>query len=435
MCVSLEGRGRAGIVGFPAPSLPKSPVRRSASLDGSLPLFAGESHPGPAHAMMHVERLSTLHALCQPRRPGPIFSRRIFDLEPHAHLAASRAGRGSGSRAPSARRPHGPRGWRRRGRGLAAGKWRLLPRALRGPRALVTAARRPPRPARSPRLLPQQPAPSPAPSAAPAAAGSLGPWCPVGAGAAGRAAHDASARRAEGPATAGRAPGICPASVSPAASGRRGRPVPGRGWPGGRGRAGRRLQPRLLDAGCQVGKRPAGLLPARRRCSAGRPRARGQVSRPGSVGKMATPGMSWQQHYYGGSAAGAAKFAPSPAAAQQAGHSLDYSQDLHLKMSKKIAQLTKVRARPRSPCLRPPARLPGREPARPAPVRAEGGCSREATAGDLAPRTLQTSGDTGDVNFHLPAPRHGSGCGTCAPLPFRGKPAQNKLVSTSFIAQ
>ncbi|XP_070273679.1 protein FAM184A isoform X13 [Myotis yumanensis] len=53
---------------------------------------------------------------------------------------------------------------------------------------------------------------------------------------------------------------------------------------------------------------------------------------------MATPGMSWQQHYYGGSAAGAAKFVPS----QQAGHSLDYSPDLHLKMSKKIAQLTKV---------------------------------------------------------------------------------------------
>lgn len=51
---------------------------------------------------------------------------------------------------------------------------------------------------------------------------------------------------------------------------------------------------------------------------------------------MATPGMSWQQHYYGGSAA---KFVPS----QQAGHSLDYSPDLHLKMSKKIAQLTKVR--------------------------------------------------------------------------------------------
>ncbi|XP_045698474.1 protein FAM184A isoform X6 [Phyllostomus hastatus] len=57
---------------------------------------------------------------------------------------------------------------------------------------------------------------------------------------------------------------------------------------------------------------------------------------------MATPGMSWQQHYYGGSAAGTAKFVPSPAAAQQAGHSMDYSQDLHLKMSKKIAQLTKV---------------------------------------------------------------------------------------------
>ncbi|XP_036780956.2 protein FAM184A isoform X4 [Manis pentadactyla] len=57
---------------------------------------------------------------------------------------------------------------------------------------------------------------------------------------------------------------------------------------------------------------------------------------------MATPGMSWQPHYYGGSASGAAKFAPSPAAAQQAGHSMDYSHDLHLKMSKKIAQLTKV---------------------------------------------------------------------------------------------
>nr|XP_020030304.1 protein FAM184A isoform X2 [Castor canadensis] len=49
---------------------------------------------------------------------------------------------------------------------------------------------------------------------------------------------------------------------------------------------------------------------------------------------MATPGMSWQQHYYGGSATGAAKFAT--------GHGMDYNQDLHLKMSKKIAQLTKV---------------------------------------------------------------------------------------------
>ncbi|XP_036271319.1 protein FAM184A isoform X15 [Pipistrellus kuhlii] len=50
---------------------------------------------------------------------------------------------------------------------------------------------------------------------------------------------------------------------------------------------------------------------------------------------MASPGMSWQQHYHGGPAA---KSVPS----QQAGHSLDYSPDLHLKMSKKIAQLTKV---------------------------------------------------------------------------------------------
>ncbi|XP_052020233.1 protein FAM184A [Apodemus sylvaticus] len=58
---------------------------------------------------------------------------------------------------------------------------------------------------------------------------------------------------------------------------------------------------------------------------------------------MATPGMSWQQHqYYGSSASGPAKFATSPAAAQLAGHNMDYSQDMHLKMSKKIAQLTKV---------------------------------------------------------------------------------------------
>ncbi|XP_028913370.1 protein FAM184A isoform X2 [Ornithorhynchus anatinus] len=54
---------------------------------------------------------------------------------------------------------------------------------------------------------------------------------------------------------------------------------------------------------------------------------------------MATPGMSWQQqqqqHFYPG--AGPPKFPPSPP-----GPSLDYSHDLHLKMSKKIAQLTKV---------------------------------------------------------------------------------------------
>lgn len=116
--------------------------------------------------------------------------------------------------------------------------------------------------------------------------------------------------------------------------------------------------------------RPASRLPvtvARRAA----PRAWGPVPRPGSAGKMATPGMSWQQHYYGGSAAGAAKFPPSPAAAHQAGHSMDYSQDLHLKMSKKIAQLTKVRARlrgghrgdPIGATPGPPARLGGYAPA------------------------------------------------------------------------
>ncbi|KAM9006017.1 protein FAM184A isoform 3-T4 [Sarcophilus harrisii] len=55
---------------------------------------------------------------------------------------------------------------------------------------------------------------------------------------------------------------------------------------------------------------------------------------------MATPGMSWQQHYYS-AAAGATKFSSS-AGTPQSAFGMDYSQDLHLKMSKKIAQLTKV---------------------------------------------------------------------------------------------
>ncbi|XP_073432026.1 protein FAM184A isoform X3 [Dendrobates tinctorius] len=61
---------------------------------------------------------------------------------------------------------------------------------------------------------------------------------------------------------------------------------------------------------------------------------------------MAT-GMSWhqQQHYYGGGAStSTAKFVPSSPGvmAHQAGLSMEYTADLHLKMSKKIAQLTKV---------------------------------------------------------------------------------------------
>ncbi|XP_075453866.1 protein FAM184A isoform X3 [Ascaphus truei] len=61
---------------------------------------------------------------------------------------------------------------------------------------------------------------------------------------------------------------------------------------------------------------------------------------------MAT-GMNWQQqqHYYGvGATAGAAKFVPSSPGvmAHQAGLSMEYTAELHLKMSKKIAQLTKV---------------------------------------------------------------------------------------------
>lgn len=59
--------------------------------------------------------------------------------------------------------------------------------------------------------------------------------------------------------------------------------------------------------------------------------------------KMATPGMGWQQpqhSYGGGSAPGAGKLGSGSA---QAGLSAEHSADLHFKMSKKIAQLTKVR--------------------------------------------------------------------------------------------
>lgn len=62
---------------------------------------------------------------------------------------------------------------------------------------------------------------------------------------------------------------------------------------------------------------------------------------------MATPGMGWQQpqHSYGGggSAPGAGKLGSGSA---QAGLGAEHSPDLHFKMSKKIAQLTKVRERP-----------------------------------------------------------------------------------------
>lgn len=58
---------------------------------------------------------------------------------------------------------------------------------------------------------------------------------------------------------------------------------------------------------------------------------------------MATPGMGWQQpqHGYGGGPAPAAGKLGSAQA--QAGLGAEHSADLHFKMSKKIAQLTKVR--------------------------------------------------------------------------------------------
>nr|XP_056712928.1 protein FAM184A [Euleptes europaea] len=59
---------------------------------------------------------------------------------------------------------------------------------------------------------------------------------------------------------------------------------------------------------------------------------------------MATPGMSWQQHYYsGGSSTSAGKFTATSSSSATSSHlGMEYNQDLHLKMSKKIAQLTKV---------------------------------------------------------------------------------------------
>ncbi|XP_013916302.1 PREDICTED: protein FAM184A isoform X2 [Thamnophis sirtalis] len=59
---------------------------------------------------------------------------------------------------------------------------------------------------------------------------------------------------------------------------------------------------------------------------------------------MATPGMSWQQHYYSGSSStSTGKFNTSSSSSVMSSHfGMEYNQDLHLKMSKKIAQLTKV---------------------------------------------------------------------------------------------
>lgn len=64
--------------------------------------------------------------------------------------------------------------------------------------------------------------------------------------------------------------------------------------------------------------------------------------------KMATPGMSWQQHYYSSSSStSTGKFNTSSSSSVMSSHfGMEYNQDLHLKMSKKIAQLTKVRESP-----------------------------------------------------------------------------------------
>ncbi|KAJ0026789.1 hypothetical protein NQD34_017789 [Periophthalmus magnuspinnatus] len=60
---------------------------------------------------------------------------------------------------------------------------------------------------------------------------------------------------------------------------------------------------------------------------------------------MAT-GSGWQQQPFYSPAAGQGKFTTSTSTTSlsfQSGITMEYTQDLHLKMSKKIAQLTKVR--------------------------------------------------------------------------------------------
>ncbi|TNN68594.1 Protein FAM184A [Liparis tanakae] len=54
-------------------------------------------------------------------------------------------------------------------------------------------------------------------------------------------------------------------------------------------------------------------------------------------------GSAWQQYYC---PTGQGKFSSSAATSMsfQTGITMEYTQDLHLKMSKKIAQLTKVKA-------------------------------------------------------------------------------------------
>lgn len=72
------------------------------------------------------------------------------------------------------------------------------------------------------------------------------------------------------------------------------------------------------------------------------------------VVKMAT-GSGWQQYYC---PAGQGKFSSSSASSVscQSGIAMEYTQDLHLKMSKKIAQLTKVRSVTMGPILTLPQR-------------------------------------------------------------------------------
>lgn len=69
---------------------------------------------------------------------------------------------------------------------------------------------------------------------------------------------------------------------------------------------------------------------------------------------MAT-GAGWQQYYSpaGNSSTGAGKYNSGHPSSMpfQSGIAMEYTQDLHLKMSKKIAQLTKVSHIPSQPML------------------------------------------------------------------------------------
>ena len=109
-----KGMGRScRIPGDVIPRVSGAKVLVETELDVSLPLFPGKSRLGPAHAMMHVERLSTLARVLQIEGDhGPIFSgsRGTQGLpSPGLSSGVPSAEEALGD-GPLEKDPHGPRG-------------------------------------------------------------------------------------------------------------------------------------------------------------------------------------------------------------------------------------------------------------------------------------------------------------------------------------